>query len=82
MDERSYRRSMILIKGMIDNLLQMLGQFYIIVSKHVSGQEYNEFQFLETNQYRAQLYSMFGIVSSPRKSAEPVQVEEEGTTHE
>ncbi|KAM3147713.1 hypothetical protein pb186bvf_000041 [Paramecium bursaria] len=40
------------IKEIIDNSLQILGQFYINVSKHYDGKDYDQFQFQSVDEIR------------------------------
>ena len=48
-----------LIEIIINNLLGTLSQFYVLVSKNYSEEEYNEFNFIETDKLKQKLNSFF-----------------------
>lgn len=58
LDEKYYNKLITYVNGIYENCLEFLGQFYIIVSKHFSNAEYEQFKFDSIDYFKEQFKSI------------------------
>jgi len=59
LSQTDYERMYSLVEIIINNLMDMLSQFYVLISKNYSEIEYNEFNFIETEKLKEKFCSIF-----------------------
>jgi len=59
LSQADYEKVYRLVEIIINNLMDMLSQFYILILKNYSEIEYSEFGFMETNKLREKFCSIF-----------------------
>ena len=64
MDENCQQVMKDYIEVIIQNLMTLLHQFYILVSKVYPNESYNDFKFVESDKVKEKLYSFFSFINS------------------
>jgi len=73
LSQTDYERMYSLVEIIINNLMDMLSQFYVLISKNYSEIEYNEFNFIETEKLKEKFCSIFKEVENTATQSDMIR---------